>query len=232
MTTAQIVTFADPGQLANPDLNLDVELRRNVIPLFYSKADHYDEELGGGVGYARWFRKDGVLQAITQGDTSFVLPADFGEMKYIALGMQVTSSTSLDFQRHELTYIGDRPDKVERALSATQQVRPSGYFFGGTPGAMTLMLSDPSDAAYTCRYSYWNQAVFPDDTTSVDLNAFIPPQFQWTLVELLRRVLYGFRFGIGDERYGLATANAKRGLQAARANLEQSNYGKKPKFVA
>lgn len=230
MTTVDIVTNADPGNLASPDLNLNVELRRYVVPYFYSMPD-VDDPLGGGVGYAQWRRKD-VSQAINQGDTSFNLPADFHEMKFISLGQQVTSNPNLDFECGELQYIGEDGALVAQADNATQiNGRPGGYYFGGNPGAMTLKFNTPADQAYTCRYIYYNGINFTDNTTLVDFANFIPDRYQWALVELLRTSLYGQRFGIEDNRYGFAAGRAKSILATARKNVEQSNQGKRARFA-
>lgn len=230
MTTADIVTRADPGQLASPDLNLDIELRHYAIPYFYSMPDQYDA-LGGGVGYAQWRRKN-VSASINQGDTSFALPPDFWEMKFISFGQSASGSQNLSFETGELQYIGEDAAQVAQAENATTIIgRPTGYYFGGNPGAMTLKLSGPADQGYTCRYSYYNGIVFADDTSTVDLAAYIPERYQWALVELLRRRLYGFRFGIGDTRFTWADQETKSILAAARKSLEQSNQGKRARFA-
>jgi hypothetical protein len=229
MTTADIEAKADPGNLASPDLDLKFELRQNVVPYFYSPENPRDE-LGGGAGYA-WWRRKAASAGINQGDQSFALPADFWEMKFISFGEVTTASSSLDFDRDELKYIGEDPGLVARAEVATVQVRPQGYYYSGNPGAMLLKFDSLADQPYSVGYSYYNRLVFADNTTTVDLNDFIPNQWQWALVSLLRRVLYGFRLGVEDSRFQWATDEAKRWLQAARTNQEASNQGKRPRFV-
>lgn len=234
MTTAQIVTFADPGGLSQPDFDLNVLLRRKIIPEYLSVPYRDDDgAMRGGVGYVGWRRKIGT-QAITTALQSFDLPTDFWQMKQIGFGLQSVTTQPLNFDRGELVYIGDDPGLVSQAESATIPARPSGWYLVRTASApnqyRTAKFSCPADMPYTCRFVYYSGIVFADDVTAVELDAFIPTQFQWTLVDGLKRELYGFRFGIGDNRFQLAAEAYTQGVGSARVSPELA-AGSRAKFA-
>ncbi|HXI85277.1 MAG TPA: hypothetical protein VNL17_14445 [Verrucomicrobiae bacterium] len=235
MTTVDIETQADPDGLATTSLNLKFVLRHKVVPDFYSVPDSSQAGGMGGVGYVGWRRKS-ISQAITQGQQTFDLPDDFGTMKTISLGI-ASINNQLEFETHELSYIGDNPTLVMMAESATVQVQPTGWYLvwtsasGGHPaGYRTVKFDAPSDAAYTCRAVYYNQINFADDTTSVDLNVYIPQPYQWALVCGLQRELYATRLSQGDDRYQRADSEYRRIINQARRNMEHTAQHK-PKII-
>lgn len=209
MNTAAIEEAADPGsQLATADVNLKILLRHKVIPDFYE-----------AVGYP-WWRRKHFTKSVVQGDTTVTISStqlgtnnSVGKIRTLSLN---------DTPKDGMKYIGDRDDLVMSALLATEQARPVQYWhqLNATPPGIDIYFQNPSNAAFTLAGFYDNHIYFSDDTTAVDLAPFIPHQFQWGLVEMLKAELYERRFGIGDNRFQLAKAEGQRWVAAAMENLE------------
>lgn len=214
MTTADIEEAADPSsQLATADINLKLLLRHSVIPDFYET-----------VGYPWWRRKFDSVNLAAAGTYVDTTAQDVGHIRTIKVG------ATLD----PVEYIGDQDDKVFAGMIATTAAKPQQYWkkittSGGNP-VTRIYFQAPSDAAYTVYIAYDSHILFVDDTTSVNLSLYIPFQFHWALVEMLKCELYERRFGDGDPRYQRAEAKAGRLIAQAMENLE-GGRGQKPKFI-
>lgn len=211
MTTAEIIAYADPEGLSVPDVNLNAELRLNLMPDFLE-----------AVGYVSWRRKHGSA-VLSPGDTTLTLPANFYSLKAINLGGPNDPFAG----EGGLGYIGDNPDLVLAAENATVAAKPSGYYF---QEIRVLKFGAPLDATYTARYVYYSGIIFADLGTEVELDDYIPLQHQWALVEGLRKILYARRFGVGDNRFADAAANYDRKVDRASANREKTS-SERPRFV-
>lgn len=209
MTTAQIEARSDPSGAATADIDLKLELRYNVIPEFLED-----------VGYPMWRRKH-ISKTLTAG-ASLVDVTDstysFSHMKLVCLGT--------DFDK-PLQYIGEDPVEVMKSKAATVADVPTGYYLESDGGAFQRVgFNCPAIQQYTVWLSFDMHIKWPDDSSSVDLNIYIPQQFQWGLVSGLRRSIYRERFGIGDARYQEADADftkwkmrAKKSPELARTDI-------------
>lgn len=202
MTTAEIETRADIGGLSHPDIDLKVLLRRNCVPAFL--AD---------VGYTSWRRK--ILNIpLAVGEKQKDLPDDFWQMQVMHLTTDMNS---------EIQYIGEDPDKMLVAEVNVTPGKPSGYYLKprATGGLLwSVAFNSPADTAYTAICTYYSNVFFADDTSVVDMNKYIPHQFQWGLVEKLRCEIYVLRFGIGDPRYVVAEQQYETWVGRATENKE------------
>ncbi len=217
MTTAEIESYADVGGIAQPDVNLKVVLRRKVVPEFMRRVE-----------YPSWRRKNTSI-ALLAGTQEYDLPDDFGSMKMLALN----SPESTEVKYTELTYVGDDPLKIMLAAGTVDAAKPTGYHFVRRTTSQLfkrVRFNCPPDLAYTCRLVYYNSVVFADDTNSVDLDKYIPDQFQWALVEGLKAYLYGVRRGLGDSRKQDADDEFDKFIALAAENQELSAQVR-PKFV-
>ena len=217
MTTTQIASYADPEGLAVPDINLQVELRRGVIPEFYEDVS----EVG-------WRRVYGVEENLPSGSRDFLLPLDFSEMKKIIPG---TAGEQTFDDSKALAYIGDNPDLVLRAEATTTAGAPSGYYLDWTTSPYpSVKLSALTDQVYTFRYVYLSRLNFENDTTVIELDRYIPRNFQWGLVEGLKKVIYERRYGVGDQRWITADARYQKIIRQAKKNRERTGQ-ERPRFV-
>lgn len=212
MLTSHVEQYADIGGIAGVDINLKVLLRRNVTPAFFSD-----------VGYVSWRRKVGSQVLIVgAGGKQFDLPDDFGQMQTVV----VNPSAPLD-------YIGEDPEKVLAAEANTTNGEPTGYYLvrrATSEVFKRLALSCPPSTANTLRYTYYSHVPYADDTTEVELDKYIPAQFQWALVEALKMQIMWLRFGIGDPRYVAAEQAYRMWVERAMENPELARRNN-PLFV-
>lgn len=194
MTTTEVATYANEEGLVigAADINLQVRLRRKVIPKF--EMD---------VGEAAWRRKQDTL-SISANDRDYDLPTDFGKM--------LTMPLYRDYNEAEfsLDYIGEDTARMARARATTETGSPNGYWIErltATPKTQrVLYLETIPDAAFTLYFSYLQEIYFEDNTTSVDLDQFIPPKLQWALVEGLKMEIYKNRISVDDPRWSITKA--------------------------
>jgi hypothetical protein len=210
LLTSVIEQHADMGSISHPDLNIKALLRRNVVPGFFQD-----------VGYVSWRRKQ-AAQALTVGIKQLDLPEDFGFMQRVAIDLD-----------DPLEYIGEDPVKILAAEANVTAGVPRAYYLVHRPGTEVfkrLALDCPPSAADTLRYSYYTHVVFVDDLTDVEMDKYIPAQFQWVLVEGLKAQILWLRFGVGDPRYQAADAAYKVWVSRALENPELARRNQ-PVFV-
>lgn len=203
MTTAQIETFADIGGISSPEIDLKALLRRNVIPAYLSD-----------VGYTSWRRKPHTITTIA-GQQGYDLDTDFWQMQLV----------TLQGVAEPLQYIGEDPEKLlaAEAAATAPQGMPSGYYLGriAVSGEFRrLMLNCLPFGTGLIRCLYYTGIHFADDTTSVELDQYIPSQFQWGLVESLKKEIFFIRFGIGDPRFVAAETAYRMQVERATDNPE------------
>lgn len=203
MTTVQIESYADLSQLSAPDIDLKIILRKKVVPDFYED-----------VGTPAWRRKTATLSLVA-GDRTKDLATDFLRMKEIGVLPLVSG----------LRYIGDDPQLIALAEVPQSPNTPTGYYLvpsTGPPVVATRAIKFDVPAAGTCTvsYTYYSTVPFADLTTSVELDPYIPPHFQWTLVHGLERYLFARRYGQGDPRFKVADEEYGRAIRRASESLE------------
>jgi len=202
MLTSLIEQYADIGGLSTPDINLKVLLRHNIVPAYM--AD---------VGFVAWRRSFATL-SLMPGTTAYDLPTDFWMMQSLALD----SAPSVPLQ-----YIGDDAEKVMAAEVSTVPGKPGGYYLVRRTTSLVFKrfkLNCTPDASYPAHYTYYSGVPFVDDTTDVEMDKYIPSQFQWVFVEGLKKEIMFIRFGIGDPRYVAAEQSYGIWVQRAAENPE------------
>lgn len=208
MTTAQIEAYADPTSAATGDFNearLKIELRHHIIPEFMED-----------VGYAAWRRKHETA-TLALGARYIDIPSVtfyFGHMKEVYV--------SPCFEKgQELPYIGEEPNLVLAAKATTTTGKPTAFYMEQDGSRYTRVgFNVVADAAYTIAYSFDLHVQFEDDDADVDLNIYIPTQFQWGLVEGLNREIRRVRMGIGDPQFQASAQEFERWKQRARKSPE------------
>lgn len=213
MTTTTIASAADTKGLSQPDMDLQVLLRRKVIPGFL--AD---------VGYAAW-RKKYAGVAMLVNDRYVTIPNNnFWHLKTVAFS---------GAENCPLTYIGDDETKVmiaEATTSADANTPTGFYLILHTDGAWRIYFNVPTSAATTALICYDTLIYFADDSTQVDLEPFIPVQFHWVLVEGLKREIFYDRFGVGDDRWQAADMEYKMWVERAKESPDLSR-GSRLRYV-
>lgn len=192
MTTTVVASQANAGNLATSELDLQVLLRRQVIPKFFEDIDN--------VGGKPWWRKQLWTQAVAVGDRDYLLPNDFNAF----IDDPKTSDGNTIGYRGEFDH-----DIItaEFALANNQtDSQPLGYYLlpdtEGTPtlAAPRLWLTSIPAAAFTMKGIYERTIYFANDSTEVELNPYIPPKYQYALVFALKELIAIDRYGAGDKR--------------------------------
>lgn len=201
MLTSEIQSLADFENSGAPDFPTGQVLRAKVIPEFMSR-----------VGMVEWRRLTETLQFAPDVRYQDINP-------HFSLIEQVW----LVDPRKQLRFIGDDP---WRMLISTKDfpdpVQPAEYFItnnragvytnapapltvDGQSGPRRLNLGAPSDAIYSVAVFGWAIPYFENNTDDVDMNPWIPIQFQWALVDGLRAEIFRVRYGTEN----IATLNAR-----------------------
>jgi len=195
MTTAQIEEFADFEKIATPNFPVKVYLRRMVIPDFCNR-----------VGLVGWRRL-----------TEFVTVPVAGRAVDISAHFATVSSVWRG--ECKLDFIGDSEYKLAIAVANQTPGQPSAWYLGfnasadyndqsvvGPINVRKVMLAAPADAVTELAVNGWKTPYFDDDTNPVNLDPFIPFQYQWGLVEGLKAEIFSDRLGQGDDRTKKAMA--------------------------
>ncbi len=217
MTSAQIETQANRGNIAGSDFDVKFCFRREVVPMFMLD-----------VGEATWRKKVDSL-TVAPGDQHLNLPDAFYKMIAIITassaasavgsggawggapfgvpvfggGSGVTEAAESFLTKHKMTYLGESGLAMATLNLNTTPGAPSGYWITeNDSGELKAIRFDcPSDASYTLPYVYLSHPYFSDDTTSVNMNQFIPEPLQFPLIPLLRAQIVLDRYGVDDPRY-------------------------------
>lgn len=236
MTTASIEAAAGRGNIASPDIDLKVELRRNIIPRFLTD-----------VGDVSWRRKYGTV-TVTAPTRQYNLPDDFFKMLKLFrnLGLSYTWTWAEETRpwseiveqwshfgvgvrsgayQGELPYIGEDPLLVAQAEANPQTGNATGYYIvqrTTTNLWKAVKLDNIPEVDSILPYVYLTSPQFADDTTSVELDPFILPEFQWGLVCGLRAEIFLDRFGRGDARYDRETERYEQWVMRAAEHKAQA----------
>ncbi len=179
MTTSLVIQQANIDGIATPELDLEILLRLSVIPKFLSD-----------VGYTSW-RRTIHNATIDAGLSQITLPVNAGHIKKLMIGPDFTK---------EVEYAGDTTlDAL--AIDITDTGAPTKYYFVTAAGGNLIQLNSTLSEETNFRLMYDVSGIFGRDlTTNVDLDNYIPEQWQWALVEGLKEEIYDRRFGAGDKR--------------------------------
>lgn len=189
MTTVTIEAQAGRGNIASPDMDLRVELRRNIIPKFLLD-----------LGDVSWRRK---YSSITTSTSVRVhnLPDDFFKMvKFFRKPLTWVPNE----EPEGMAYIGEDPLLMSASEIATSTGTPTGYYIvqRATTNLWKAVKFDVQpDTIEAIPFVYLASPQFADDTTSVDLDQYILPEYQFGLVAGLRAEIFLDRFGRGDNRF-------------------------------
>jgi hypothetical protein len=190
MNTSQIELAANRGDIATADFQIGLVLRSQVIPAFLED-----------VGRIGWRTKCHSFTP-TPGKQYESLPDDFFEVADVVM---VGKTDPLDF-------IGEDPTLVTAAEANATAGAWTGYYLirdPDNPTGWAIKFNAPAGAGSSSvvHVHYYWYIPFEDESRDVDLRLYLPEQYHWALVELLRREIIDDRFGQGDQRYG--TANVK-----------------------
>jgi hypothetical protein len=191
MTTTQVIARANAGGLSTTEIDLEVELRRNVIPQFFADVDE-------GAGRP-WWRRQVYSLSVVANTRSYTLPEDFGFMEELR-----TAGGG------KIAYVGESDDSIlaaELGENSSEDV-PAGYYVlpkmsGSTPLTLAgpqLSLTTTPTSSFTAKGIYQRTIDWADDTTEVNLDLYVPLNLQYALVELLRAQICKDRYGQGDKR--------------------------------
>lgn len=213
MTTLQIETQADASGVAQADLDIKLALRQKVIYEFLHD-----------VGYPSWARYHETKTLSASARYVDMTSTRFRQMRSVFIAPNYEED-------YALQYIGDDDAKVLAAMATTTTEKPTAYYLGFTGSQFErVYFNTIADQAYTVGLVYYKRIPFPDNSTSFDLDPYIPPDMQWALVEGLRRFILRERFGIEDRRYMDAEQEYGRWIARINENPEKS-AGAKRRYV-
>lgn len=213
MTTLQIETQADPSSLALADLDLKLVLRQKVIYEFLHD-----------IGYPSWARAFETKSLLANAQHVNVTTNRFRQMRNVFIAPNYDEDDGLE-------YIGDDDGKVLAAMATTALQKPTAYYLGFDGSQFErIFFNSIADANYTVAFVYYKRIPFPDNSSTFDLDPYIPSDVQWPLVEGLRRYLYRERVGVEDRRFIDADQEYGRWISRLNENPEKSSGGKR-KYV-
>lgn len=205
MTLSQIEQLANKGNLAQGAFNIRATLRFIVIPEFYRR-----------ISDVTWLRRHRTLSVVNP-TRQYDLPLDFRSM------------ISVGSQDYPLQYIGEDPSLVAEAELATTPARPRGYWIVQDTDSKwrAIRLSTIPDIAYSVPYTYRSRLYFLNDADDVQLDEYIPEDYQPALIEGLKAQMYLDRFGQQDTRYQVAAGKFMEIIEDAKEgahDLAQRNF--------
>lgn len=214
MQTTQIETAANRGDIATADFQIGLVLRSQVIPAFLED-----------VGRIGWRRK--IVQITpASGKQTYSLPDDFFEVADVYIAGNI----------NPIPFIGEDPALVTQAEMTTSGGGWTGYYLVRDPDRVTgwaIKFDAPAGVAggpVAYVHYYWF-VPFENETEEVDLREYVPEQYHWALVELLRREIIDDRCGEGDKRYVTANNKYHEWLQRIVTKRELAPRGNRAKYV-
>jgi hypothetical protein len=215
VTTVQIETFSNRGDIASSDFDIKGILRLSVVNKYLND-----------IGDVNWLRKTMTITT-SPNVQKYDGPNDFGSMielypPYLVAGSKKAGEGSL-------RYIGEDPDLVAVAEVTTLASRPQGYYIAQRQSDSlwkAIKFDVPADAAYVMTGIYRRNVYWADLTSSVDMSQYIPEELQWGLVCGLRAEIFLDRYGQGDPRYQREKDNRDTWVMTAQSkhDLARRNY--------
>jgi hypothetical protein len=195
MTLEDLAARVDRNGSSRADYQVIDVLRNEVIPRFFGDIDT-------AVGDMFWRRMANEAIAIGPGINRYPLPKDF----------RVMASVGIRGAGCALQYIGNDARMMQRyAAVQAQDVRsaPTAYWVEmpvvpiddiGDPllYQYELVLSTRPDALYALDLVYYTTPDLREKSDMVELDKYIPFEYQHALISLARADLYGDRHG-GDD---------------------------------
>lgn len=212
MTTAELLTELSYGDLATGAINMEFRLRRLLIPEFLNDVDK--------VCGKPWWRWGFLTLSVVANTRSYALPTDFRMADKLAVYDADEPAIGGYF---ELTYRGEfSSDQLLAELGGAddgERDMPLGYYVVSSDDATSsttarplLYLTKTPTINFTIKGRYTKRVPFADNTTSVNLDAFIPIEWQVVLFKMCERELAKARYGSGDKRYDLADKEYRTAL--------------------
>lgn len=204
MTTADIVSEVSNGDLATGTININFRLRRVVIPTFLADVDRRCGR--------PWWRTGFLTLNVVANTREYALTNDFRRMDklsvYDADDPAIGGYNEIVYRgefAHDmlLAELGGADDDGDNHL-------PLGFYIlmrdgaggGSAPYPPLLYFTRTPTINFTAKGKYEKRVYFADNTTSVDLNLYIPEEWQVGIVHLLEYTLFKARYGAGDKRSG------------------------------
>lgn len=195
MTLTDVEVIANRGNIATAEFRIGLILRKKVLPEFYREV--YAES------DPTWARKTATLDTVIN-TRAYMLPADFQQM----------------VRFDGLKYIGEDAElvlKAEKSTNTGTQGSPEGYYIVRLKkGRQELRLAGWPSQAASYPYVYRSRLVVVDEADDIELDDFIPQDYQDALIEGLWAEILLDRVGQGDPRYGAAREGFLRICDAAR----------------
>jgi len=211
MTTNDIERLANSGGQASPNFNIKEKLRGEVIPAFLL-------DLEEAMGRAPAFRRKALTLNLTANDRTYDMPSDFGnfvEDLYIYDGTTRVG---------RLPYRGEDPAYVIAGEGNTTPGPPSNFWLRKKQDGplWEAVITPLPDKSYTARGVYYWRIPFADMVEDVDLDFYIPPDWQGALIPGLKIHVYESRTSVKDPRVGLAISDYKNWIGRLSGKKEQA----------
>lgn len=209
MTTAQLIAEVTYGDLGIGGISLERRLRRIIIPQYLSDIDRI-------VGKPHW-RKGVLTLTVVANTRSYSLPNDFKRMQKLAV-YDADDPAIGGFV--EIAYRGEFSDDILMAETGgaddpADSDIPLGYYIQGDDVAVPkLWFTKTPTSNFSAKGQYDKRIYFADDTTSVELDPFIPNDWQGGLIYALESELALARYGMGDKRVDLYQQKYERFIRS------------------
>lgn len=181
MTSAEVISKANQGNIANPEMDLESTLFDEIIP-----------ELLADTGRTSWTLKH-ASASVTSGNRTFDLPDDCRRVERLSIGSD----------SYPIPYVGDSLSALLSSEAATVTGVPvSWYYTTSTTGRANgaVKLTAAIGETVTVNYSYrWKLA-----NGLVDLDQYIPNEWHAALIAGVKREIFLDRWGVGDKRVDAA----------------------------
>lgn len=181
MTSAEVLSKANSGNIASPEMDLESVLFDEIIP-----------ELLADTGRTSWTIKH-TSASVTAGNRTFDLPSDCRRVERLSIGED----------SYPVPYVGDSQEALLASEAATATgVAVSWYYTTSSTGKvhgavkLTAAMGDDAVVNYSYRWSLPNSAV--------DLGFYIPVEWHAALIAGVKREIYLDRWGVGDKRVDAA----------------------------
>lgn len=214
MTTTQVISAADPGNLRDADLSVATFLRDSAIPAYFHD-----------LGYP-FFTRDQKTVQLTPG-TEYVdlTVTNVRSIKHV--GIQDGAKWPA------LENIGEDSEAkltALREIATGTRAKPKKWWFGSSGSAWNrINLGCKPDDSYWLGVE-WYKSIPWNGIDEMQLDLHIPPDLQYPLVLLCRAEIERDRVGQGENRYAMTMQEYAQWLERIIPNLQKSS-GNKPRYM-
>jgi len=201
MTSAEVISKANSGNIASPEMDLQCVLFDEILPEFLLD-----------IGRVSWVMRPTTASVAASAQT-FDLPADCRRVEFLIL----PNATS------PLPYIGEDQARVVKAEANTTAGTPTGWYYAPDANGVVckrVKFDCPFLAAATVSYTYR----FRIDPAS-NIAVYVPVEFHAGLVAGVKREIYLDRWGIGDKRVEAAAQKFSEWKERVMADRELAPAG-------